>query len=375
MPITLNGDTGITTPTYGGADTSEYLVPVTGFKNRIINGAMQIAQRGTSATGITVSGYYTIDRWRQGLGSAGTWTQTQDTDVPSGQGFSNSLKLTCTTAKSSLGATDLAVFGQLIEAFNLQDLNYGTANAENVTLSFWIKSNKTGTYIVELFKSSASISQAFTISAANTWEKKSLTFIGDTVNAIPNTNGLGFTVQIWVAAGTTYTSGTLQTAWGNTTSNRAVGQVNLADTVSNYINLTGVQLEKGSTATSFDYRPYGTELALCQRYYYKFTDVASNTRLGQGLSISTTTTRTLVQFPTLMRTAPTSVETSGTASDYRVRHSADTATTCSAVPTFDTAFTINATVAATVASGLTSGGYHQLTSTSSNGFLAWSAEL
>jgi len=305
MPITLNGDTGITTPTYGGADTSEYLVPVTGFKNRIINGAMQIAQRGTSATGITVSGYYTIDRWRQGLGSAGTWTQTQDTDVPSGQGFSNSLKLTCTTAKSSLGATDLAVFGQLIEAFNLQDLNYGTANAENVTLSFWIKSNKTGTYIVELFKSSASISQAFTISAANTWEKKSLTFIGDTVNAIPNTNGLGFTVQIWVAAGTTYTSGTLQTAWGNTTSNRAVGQVNLADTVSNYINLTGVQLEKGSTATSFDYRPYTTELQLCQRYYQIIgddtTDCVGYATYSNTTALSMYTTMTYLT----MRAAPT----------------------------------------------------------------------
>ena len=240
-----------------------------GTKNLIINGDMKIAQRGTSVSGITGDNYFTVDRFAFQLNSSGTWTQSQDTDVPTGQGFVNSLKMQCTTSTAS---PNYFVVQQRVEAQNLQHLKYGTANAEKITLSFWVKSNKTGTYINEFYQQddNRTISTAFTINAANTWEKKTITIDGDTVGIIDNDNGIGMYVSIWLATGSTFSSGTLQTSWGAiTNANRAVGQVNLADSTSNYINITGVQLEVGDTATPFEHRPYDMELARCQRYCCK----------------------------------------------------------------------------------------------------------
>ena len=186
-----------------------------GMKNLIINGNMQIAQRGTSATGITTSSgeYYTVDRFGQWLSDAGTWTHAQDTDVPTGQGFGKSVKLSCTTAKPSLSAGSYYHSKYTIEAQNLQHLKYGTANAEKITLSFWIKSNKTGTYILELEQDDSSkvISQSYTINNANTWEKKTLTYDGNTADVINNDNGSGIHIWFWFAAGSNFSSGTLNT--------------------------------------------------------------------------------------------------------------------------------------------------------------------
>ena len=255
-----------------------------GVRNLIINGDMRIAQRGTSVSGITGSGYYTCDRWGSSIGACGTWTQSQDTDVPSGQGFSNSYKYDCTTANASLSANSSAVIVQQIEAQNLQHLKYGTSSAESVTLSFWVKSNKTGTYIFELYQwdSGRVISKSYTIDTADTWEKKTITIDGDTSGVIDNNNGAGFQCAWWLAAGSDSSSGTLQTSWGTIVSaNRAVGQVNLADSTSNYINITGVQLEVG-TATPFEHRPYDMELQRCMRYFQR--DFQGS--LGQAYSSS-----------------------------------------------------------------------------------------
>jgi hypothetical protein len=244
-----------------------------GVRNLIINGDMRIAQRGTSSTGITSTfSYHTVDRWfTQGTSSFGTFTQTQDTDVPSGQGFANSLKMQCTTANASLSAGSYLRLEQRIEGQNLQHLKYGTSNAESLTLSFWVKSNKTGTYVCWLYQDSTvrGVSASYTISSSDTWEKKTITFSGDTSASsnIVNDNSSELRILFQLVAGTDWSSGTLQTSWGNFVyANSAVGQVNLADSTSNYINITGVQLEVGTEATPFEHRPYDMELQRCQRY-------------------------------------------------------------------------------------------------------------
>ena len=240
------------------------------FRNIIINGDMSIAQRSTSTASITSTGYHTVDRWRTPITTQGTWTQSQSTDVPSGQGFSSSLKMDCTTADASPAAGDVLIFMQKFEGQNLQYIKKGTSSAESLTLSFWVKSNKTGTYIAELRDNdnTRQISKAYTISSASTWEKKTITYDGDTTGTLDNDNGGSLDLFLWLGAGSNYTSGTLNTSWGTTVdANRAVGQVNLADSTSNEWYITGVQLEAGTTASDFEFLPYDVNYQRCARYY------------------------------------------------------------------------------------------------------------
>ena len=281
-----------------------------GNRNLIINGAMQVSQRG-DVTGITSTSYGGPDRFQLGLGSAGTWTAAQSTDAP--VGFSNSYKLDCTTADASLGGTDLLVFQQAIEGQNLQHLKKGTSSAESVTVSFYVKSNKTGTYIAELFDTdnSRQISQAYTISSADTWEKKTLTYAGDTSGALDNDNAASFYFVCWLAAGSTYSSGTLSTTWtSQTAANRAVGQVNLADSTDNEWHITGIQMEIGEQATPFEHRTFADDLTACMRYYEK-QNADENQYIGVGYNESTSNGRGLVIFKARKRAAPT-VTDSGT---------------------------------------------------------------
>lgn len=264
MTLQLNGTNGIT---YNDGSLQPS-APVG--KNLIINGNMNIAQRATNVTGITTTGYRTVDRFSQVVSSAGTWTQTQSADAPTGAGFYNSWEINCTTANASLAAGAFLIANHSIEGFNLQQLGYGAAGAKTITLSFWIKSNKTGTYILGIYRptSGRQISTSYSISVANTWEKKTITIGGDTTGAITNANTEGFRISWWLGAGSNFSSGTLQTSWGSLTSaNRAVGQVNLADSTANSVNITGVQLEVNTTATPFEHLQYGQQLALCQRYF------------------------------------------------------------------------------------------------------------
>jgi len=260
------------------------------FRNIVINGDMAISQRSTSEASLTSSGYNTLDRYRCVIVTAGTWTQSQDTDVPTGSGFANSMKWDCTTADASLGASDLITIQQFVEGQNVQYLKKGTSDAVPITLSFWVKSVLTGTYICEIGDSdnSRSISASYTISSASTWEYKTLTFPGDTTGAFTNDNGASLTVQFCLGAGTDYTSGSLATSWGTTTTaNRYVGQVNLASSTSNNFWLTGVQLEAGSVATDFEVVSYDQNLERCYRYYFEHSlgDVGG---YGKRAGISTT---------------------------------------------------------------------------------------
>ena len=244
------------------------------FRNIIINGDMSLAQRATSKTGLTngSNGYHTIDRYRFSELSAPSFafTQSQSTTVPSGQGFATSLKMDCTTAQGSLGAGDGLRIQQRIEGQNLQYLKKGTSSAESLTLSFWVRSAKTGTYIAELFDNDNTryISQSYTISSADTWEKKTLTYAGDTSGTLGNDNAESLTLNFWLASGTTYTSGTLGTSWHTTGANRAVGQVNLADSTSNDWYVTGVQLEAGTSASDFEFLPFDVNRDRCVRYFF-----------------------------------------------------------------------------------------------------------
>jgi hypothetical protein len=243
--------------------------------NLLINGAMQVSQRsavGTAVTGITASGYYTADRWNTFANTLGTWTQTTIADAPTGSGFRNSLKLACTTADASPAAGDYLILQQRIEGQNLQAVRKGTASAQTLTLSFWVKSFQTGIFIVELedTDNTRSCSKSYTINVSNTWELKTVTFPADVTGAFDNDENSSLRVNWWLGAGTTFTSGTLATTWGATVSaNRAVGQTNLASSTSNTFFVTGTQLTVGSVATPFEFKSFGETLRDCQRYYEK----------------------------------------------------------------------------------------------------------
>ena len=282
-------------------------------RNIIINGAMTVAQRATSVTSITSTGYRTADRWGLSVTNAGTWTNTISTDTP--DGFASSYKLDCTTADTSLGASDLLILYQVIEGYNVQGFAKGTSSAKEFTASFYIKTNKTGTYVVELYDAdnNRQVSQSYTVSDTN-WNRYIITFPADTTGAFGNDNGNSLYLQWWLASGTTYTSGTLNTSWASATSANRVSalNVNLADSTSNEWLITGIQLEIGSTATPFEHRSYGDELQRCQRYYTKLTGGGGNelhftgsTKQQQYVCCSR------VELPTTMRTAP-SISFTGT---------------------------------------------------------------
>tara|TARA_E500000081_G_scaffold29371_1_gene33035 strand:- start:121 stop:1185 length:1065 start_codon:yes stop_codon:yes gene_type:complete len=278
------------------------------FRNIIINGDMSLSQRSTSVSSITGSGYNTVDRYTLQLSSQGTWTQSQSTDVPTGQGFAKSLKMDCTTADASPSASDEFSLRQKIEGQNLQYLKKGTSSAESTTVSFWVKSNKIGTYICELRDSdnSRQINKSYTISSANTWEKKTITYDGDTTGALDNDNARSLDVVWWLGAGSNFTSGTLQTSWGSiVAANRAVGQVNLADSTSNEWYVTGIQLEAGSVASDFEFLPVDVNLQRCQRYFETGIVGAAG-----GLSNGSGYTGSMVSYSTTKRAAATLTQSS-----------------------------------------------------------------
>jgi hypothetical protein len=240
-------------------------------RNLIINGAMQVAQRGTlTGVALNTNTYLTCDRFQtSGEGTSAVVTTTQDSDAPNG--FGSSLKIDVTTADASLAASDAVRLLTRLEGQDLQRIKKGTADAQQVTLSFSVKSPKTGTHIVELFDADTSgqrtVSASYNITSANTWQDVSVTLPADTTGEFDNDNNGSLLIIWWLAAGSNYTSGTLQTSWAaRTDANRAVGQVNCLDDAANDFYLTGVQLEVGSVATPFEHRSFGDELRRCQRY-------------------------------------------------------------------------------------------------------------
>jgi hypothetical protein len=271
------------------------------FKNRIINGAMQIDQRNAGASvnnALGGTGTYTLDRWAMFGSVASKFSIQQNAGaVTPPVGFRNYLGVTSLSAYS-VPAGEIYEILQRIEGFNFADLMWGTANASPVAISFWVRSSLTGTFGGALNNEAQNRSYPFTytISSANTWEQKTLTIAGDTTGTwVGATNGTGLQIVFGLGVGSTFSS--TAGAWAAGTFVSATGAVSVVGTSGATFYITGVQLEKGSTATSFDYRPYGTELALCQRYY-------NTLAYASAIAVSTTQANTYAQFPT-MRTGPT----------------------------------------------------------------------
>ena len=285
------------------------------FRNIIINGDMSIAQRATSVSSANTQAYHCTDRWFNVGMTIGTWTISQSTDVPTGQGFAKSLKYDCTTAEASPGASDQLHFSQRIEGQNLQHLKKGTSSAESLTLSFWVKTNKTGTYQVNLRDKDNTriIGKTYSVSSADTWEKKILTFDGDTTGAFGNDNGNSLECEWFLGAGTNYTSGAVPTSWeAESATDRAAGlTVNLGDNTANEWYITGVQLEVGTTASDFEFLPHDVNLNRCMRYFYKKISTDNYGPLCQGMQIGSSNVMTQGYHPIKMRSSP-SLSISGT---------------------------------------------------------------
>jgi hypothetical protein len=347
------------------------------FRNRIINGAMVIDQRNAGASVTpSVTGSYkynSVDRIANLISQASKFSMQQSSTAPTG--FINSLLITSASAYS-VGAGDYFVIAQPIEGLNVSDLAWGSASAATVTLSFWVRSSLTGSFGGALQNSAEDRSYPFTytISAANTWEQKTLTIAGDQSGTWLTTNGIGIRIILSLGCGSTYGNGTAG-AWAAGQKFQPTGATSVVGTNGATFYITSVQLEKGSTATSFDYRPYGTELALCQRYYFALNtaNVGSNGSYFTGVNRGTSL-QGHISPPQPMRTAP-SLTSSGTTTFFVQNGSSNLNCT--------TAATIGSTTGGNQTIYLVSGTYSsytagyagQMIDQSGASFLNFSAEL
>jgi hypothetical protein len=274
-----------------------------GRRNLIINGAMQVAQRGTSATGLGGDGftYNTVDRFKNVMfgSTAGRFTQTQEsiTDLA---GFTKCLKFACTTADTSIGANEILQVGQYFEGQDVQQLKKGTSDAEKVTASFYVKGNANATYTCELEDADNTRYNAQTFAVTTSWNRIVLTFDADTTGTLDDDNANSLRLNIFLHAGSTYSGGTFSSNTWQTTNNQRANssQTSFYDSTDRTFFITGVQLEVGSTATPFEHRSFGEELKLCERYYYESGG-------GSGLSQNNNNVDFSVMFPTEMRATPT----------------------------------------------------------------------
>ena len=275
---------------------------VSGRRNIVINGAMQVAQRSASVTGIgAAGGYFTLDRWKIDAGaSAGRLTMTQTADGPSG--FANCLKLDCTTADTSIAASEYLILAQYFEGQDLQSIGKGVAGAKEITVSFYVKGNASATYTVELrdVDNSRRNSQEFPVTTD--WVRITRTFVADTTGTLDDDNAGSFALQFWLHAGATYAGGTHTDNVWHATSNQIVGDNNTSffDSTDRTFFITGLQLEVGSVATPFEHRSYGEELALCQRYYYHIQGSAKS-HIAKGLANDARAGHFNFELPTSMR--------------------------------------------------------------------------
>jgi hypothetical protein len=290
------------------------------FKNLMINGDMRIAQRATSVSSHSADTYVNIDRWKTRVYNQGVFTVSQSTTVPAGEGFASSQKWDCTTADGSPAASDFLIYEQKMEGQNLQHLEYGTSSAKKLTVSFHVRSNKTGAYTIGLYSADGSrhIESSYTISSADTWEKKIVTFAGDTGGTINDDNGEGMKLWFWLGAGSNFSSGTHATSWAAYAQANVLvdNQVNMADSTDNEWYITGVQLEVGDDASDFENIPFDVQFNRCCRYYWKPVqgNVSTNEYVALGDFYSSTQVDIDFRHITPMRTQPTVEQGSGT--DY-----------------------------------------------------------
>ena len=318
-----------------------------GFRNRIINGAMVIDQRNAGAA-VTGNNDFPVDRFKVNNTTDGAYSGQRDTSAPTG--FINSLKITATTADASLAATQRLRIQYAVEGNDVSDFALGTANAKTFTLSFWVRSSLTGTFGGSVQNNDADRSYVFSysISVANTWEQKSVTIAGDTTGTWVTNTSIGLRVNFGLGVGSDF-SGTAG-SWTATNNMSATSAVSVIGTLNATWYITGVQLEKGSTATAFDYRDYGCELAMCQRYCLALTSVY--TGMGAGIWYSTTGAITTMQFPVAMRATPTL-----TTSSPNVGYLTPGGTLFSTNPTLNGGSTTNFEFYSVVGAGSSTAGY------------------
>ena len=318
---TITGST-LTTTTLNAANLNSGA-----FSNRnlIINGAMQVAQRGTQTSLTTGGNYGGCDRWKLEISNLGTWTLGQDsTDAPKDKGFANCLKLDCTTADASPAAGDLLILQHPIEGYLCNQLAYGQSTAKSVTLSFWCKaeingwSSGTKSFVAELQAGSTTYESGnlITLTTNDTWQKVTCTFPGMTGQAIASsTTDLGLMINLWLDAGTNYTSGTLSTSWSNKSSaDRCPGTtLGLGAHTDNNFFMTGVQLEIGDVATDFEHRSYADELIRCKRYCEVILEgTGSGAYMSNTVAYTTNQMYSIFRFSVEKRATPTLVQTTGT---------------------------------------------------------------
>ena len=284
-----------------------------GNRNLIINGAMNVAQRGTSSTGLGASaGYFTLDRYRATFSStAGRLTMEQVADVH--DGFANAMKLTCTTADTSIGSSEYFILQQKIEGQDLQQLKKGSSDAEQFTVSFYVKGNASATYVVEIYDLDNNRQVGQTFSVTTNWTRVELTFPADTTGALDDDNAASLQLGIWLHAGSNYTSGTLNSSAfaAVTTANRAVGISSFFDSTARTFFITGLQLEVGSVATDFEHLSFADDLKKCQRYYHVAVE-GTNRPIGTGTMYQAGSVYVPIFFPVTMRTDPSLESTTGT---------------------------------------------------------------
>ena len=273
-------------------------------RNMIINGDMAVAQRATSATGLGAStGYHTVDRFVTEFTTSGRMTQSQAaiTDLP---GFNYALKCDCTTADTSVDAAEYTLINQRMEGYTVNRLASGTSSAKSSTVSFYVKGNASATYVVELIKAGdRHINKTFSVTTS--WSRVSITFDGDTTTQLAQDNTQELSVNIWIHAGSNYTSGSLQTSWGAyTAANRAVGISSFFDSTDRELFITGMQYELGEVATPYKHESYGDNLKRCKRYFIKYSDSAN-----YAIGAAEDTTRGIFAFPAPdMRAVPTGTQ-------------------------------------------------------------------
>ena len=349
----------------------------------VINGDMRIAQRGDQ-TGISSGQYINVDRFFINMINLGTWSFTQSTSTPDGLGFASSLKIDCTTADASPASADNFYLSMQSEGQNLQILEKGTSDAQTSTVAYWIKSNKTGNYVVELWDrtNDRHVAVLKTISSADTWTKHICTFPADTSGALNNDNARSIMLSWAFDSGSNFTSGTLPSTWASRVdANRFVGTtLALGDNTANEVLITGVQWEVGTFADDnalppFQFEDVSTSLARCQRYCCLMKPDATFTRFTHGFANSTSQAEGVVHFPVSMRGSVTLV-TSGTASDYGCQVAGATGT-CSSVPVVGNNSTTNPFFQDVyfAQSGLTSNGAQGLVARTTDGILRFEAEL
>jgi len=353
-------------------------------RNMIINGAMNVAQRSASVTGIgATTGYFTCDRWRLACGNtAGRLTASQTADGPNGIS-ANCLKLDCTTADTSIAASELLIIQHLLEGQNVQRIGKGVAGAKQITVSFYAKANAAFTFVCQLadIDNGRNISKLFNVTTD--WVRQELTFpadVDDGSSPFDDNNATSLELNIWLHAGATYTGGTLATSWANAVNNQyAAGIDSFYSSTDNNFFLTGVQMEVGPVATDFEQEEISVTENKCFRYFQKFDSVGANyQRYGVGFNYSTTGHSNPIKLLTPMRAIP-AVGTTGTAANYAINHNADSITACNSVPSLAATADNpkhNIGIVCTVSSGLDAGDIGMLVSNNNvSSFLSFDAEL